>query len=325
MNNESEKKSKRKNSKSFNMKVPFKATPKEIYNNPNAIKGFDTAPLMGFLKPIKIDRKQFRNRFKTFLPKIFSVARMIREIKKTIRSLKKNPTNPKTIVDDEFIKNFKEFAGKYNVILGFTKLKRELIFKNEAVFFEDVIVLSMEMNKEIMDKAPSLKTQHMIIDTYNKLGIVANKVAKFLRKNGYVAQACHPLGGAISYPPLAQLAGMGLNGRHGLAITPEFGPRHRLTAVLTNIENLPYSDNNDHKWIEDYCKTCGRCIRKCPVGAIYDKAIINEDESKTHINFDLCFSEFLNNYGCSVCVKECMFNRVGYFKLKSNFNNKNPS
>lgn len=298
------------------MKVPFKATPKKMYNDPDAIRGFETAPLMGFLKPRKIDREQFRDRFKTFLPKLLTVTRIFREIKKTTKSLKKNPTNPKTLVDDKFIKNLKEYAGKFNVILGFTKLKRELIFKNEAVFFEDVIVLSMEMSKEIMNKAPSLKTQHMIIETYNQLSIVANKVAKFLRKNGYSAQACHPLGGAVSYPPLAQLAGMGINGRHGLAIVPQFGPRHRLTAVLTNIENLPIPDNNDHMWIEDYCKTCGRCIRKCPVGAIFEKAIINEDGSKTHINDDICFHEFMINYGCSVCVKECMFNRESYKKLK---------
>ena len=31
------------------------------------------------------------------------------------------------------------------------------------------------------------------------------------------------------------------------------GPRVRLAAVLTNIENLPFCTHNDHAWVADFC------------------------------------------------------------------------
>jgi len=43
-------------------------------------------------------------------------------------------------------------------------------------------------------------------------------------------------------------------------ITPKFGPRVRLAAVYTSIQNLPDSKENNHSWIEEYCKICGQDI-----------------------------------------------------------------
>lgn len=38
---------------------------------------------------------------------------------------------------------------------------------------------------------------------------------------------------------------------------------------------------------------------------------------------DKCFLFFMRDYGYSVCIKECMFNRVGYTRLKVQYDNKN--
>ena len=76
------------------------------------------------------------------------------------------------------------------------------------------------------------------------------------------------LGGITDYTHLAELAGFGAIGYHGLLITPEFGPRVRLAAVFTSIEDLPSTATDEHAWIEDFCRECVKCVRQCPPQAI---------------------------------------------------------
>ena len=159
----------------------------------------------------------------------------------------------------------------------------------------------------------------MIMETYDSLGKAANKVTDFLRKHGYSAMAGHALGGMAQYPPLAQKAGLGWIGKHGLLITPEFGPRLRLAAVYTSIENLPFSESNEHEWIADYCECCGVCARRCPPKAIYETPIVHSPERVTHIDREACFPYFIEHYGCSICIKVCPFNRRDYSDIKDRF------
>jgi epoxyqueuosine reductase QueG len=294
-----------------------------LNNNPDAIKACEDAPKMGFqqkfdegISPAEI----FRSRRQMLTIK--GIISIMRELRQTKKSLKNNSSHPKDVADEDFFKELEEYAESLEVKIGFTKLHQKHIFKDNAVLFDNVIILSMEMDKEKINQAPSVETGKMIMNTYNELGIRTNKLAEFIREKGFAAQASHPLGGAVSYPPLAFLAGMGWHGRHGLIITPEFGPRHRLSAILTNITNLPITGNNEYEWIAEYCTTCGRCIETCPGQAIYETPITHPDGRITHIDIEKCFPIFGKDHGCTVCVKECMFNRVGYIKLKELHNKK---
>ncbi|NHJ49712.1 MAG: [Fe-S]-binding protein [Asgard group archaeon] len=294
-----------------------------LLNNPNAIKAKENAPEMGFdtkFKEITNPSELFESRRKMMSIKlIFSI---MKEMKKTKNSLKKNTEDQEASADENFFSELEEYANSINVKIGYAKIPQELIFKDHAILYTNAIVLSMEMDKDKIDIAPHEETGKMVIRTYDELGIRSNKIADFLRKNGFAVQACHPLGGSISYTPLGLKANMGWIGRHGLLITPDYGPRHRLTAVLTNITNLPVTDKNPHEWIADYCSTCGRCIETCPGKAIYETPILQVNRRKTHIDVEKCFPIFGRDYGCSVCVKECMFNKVGYSKLKKNYDKK---
>lgn len=289
---------------------------KHLEKYPNRIKAKETAQVMGFERKLKIKntRKLFVSRLKMFGLK--TAISLLRETKKATKTLKKNPQGLINIEKEDFFKELEEYAESIDVKIGYAKLTQELIFKNHAVLFDNAIVLIMEMDKKKIDNAPSLKTGQMVIKTYDELGIRTNKIAEFIRNEGFAAEAAHPLGGPIGFVPLALLAGMGWVGRHGLLITPEYGPRHRLAAVLTNINNLPIKDENPHQWVGEYCSTCGRCIRTCPGKAILETPISSENGRKTHIIFDKCFQVFAEEYGCSVCIKECMFNKFGYEKIK---------
>jgi len=115
---------------------------------------------------------------------------------------------------------------------------------------------------------------------------------------------------------LAKKAGLGWRGISGLLITPHYGPRVRLAAVFTNIENLPYSTNNEHQWIENYCESCRLCIRDCPPKAIMEHSIERPGGLLTAVVDDKCFPYFANFHGCSICIKICPFNNTDYNKLK---------
>ena len=56
-------------------------------------------------------------------------------------------------------------------------------------------------------------------------------------------------------------------------------------------------------------KQCRRCIKECPLGAIYENAIEQEAGRFTHIDNEKCFPHFGNNYGCTVCIKVCPVGR----------------
>lgn len=244
----------------------------------------------------------------------------MKNINLSVDSLTDNPKGPAMSATPKFLEELKEFIFSTDVdILEFVKLPPDLIFQGAGIIYDNAIILAMEMSEEDINKAPSQDTMDMVMDTYNALGIAANKIAEFLRDHGFAAQADHPLGGLVLFPPLAHRAGIGWVGRHGLLITPEFGPRVRLAAVYTSIQDLPFVNSNNHGWIEDYCSGCGLCIEQCPAKAILDNVIVHETGQVSRVIQDLCFRYFVQYYGCSVCIKACPFSESGdtYERLKA--------
>ena len=249
--------------------------------------------------------------FKT-LPKTISVSKN-REY--TVKSLKSNPNNPKTMAEADFIQKFEKYARSIGIGgIGYTKVIPELIFKDRTVLFENTIVFTIEMDKKFIDMAPSPQTNEIGIITYDELGKKTNMLAEFLRENGFGAHASHPAGGIVLYPHLAQYAGLGYKGRHGMLITPEFGPRQRISAIFTSIQNLPINRGNKHSWIPDFCLKCGNCIKKCPGDAIREEKSPENGEIKTKIIYDLCQS-------CTICMMECSFNKREYMHIKDKLKN----
>ena len=256
---------------------------------------------------------------------IFPVRRLlsiIKNIHQSVDSIANNPNQPVTKASTEFLEKLREYTlslgvGQFESV----KLPHDLIFQEFGVLCARA---RMEMSKDLIDKAPSQATMNMVFGTYDDLGIAANKIAEFLREQGYATQADHPLGGLVLFPPLAQKAGIGWVGKHGLLINPEFGSRVRLAAIYTNIENLPFTELNNHGWIEEYCKMCGLCAKQRPPKAIWYEPITHETGRVTHISQQDCFEYFAQFYGCSVCIKVCPFSQTNsYDKLKTVIEEKN--
>lgn len=251
----------------------------------------------------------------TSLPQIL---KCLHEMKKSYKSITKNPKEYKTVIDESTLKELQEYIKGLNIDdIGYTTVVPDMIFKDRVILHKNAIVLIMEMKKEKIDTSPSAISQNEIMRTYYELGRVANKICDFLRSRGFSAQGGPALGGDVSYPPLAESAGLGAMGKHGLLIHPKFGPSLRIGAVYTSIENLPKKEDNEHLWLRSFCSSCKRCAKKCPVQAIYNEDIVNHDGSLTSIDYRLCATPFARQHGCTLCVKNCIFFKGDYDKLRS--------
>lgn len=282
----------------------IKDSPEKTWPNPDKITGGEEIPFS--LKNIKIIGKHLRS--------------CIKEGELAIKSLEDNNDNFINSITVQQLNAFKKYAKTLGINdVGFAKIPRQLIFKERAICYENAIVLIKEMDKDAISKAPSIATFKTVFETYDSLGILTNKLTDYLRKNNFYAQASHPLGGLVLYPPLAQKAGLGWLGKHGLLITPGFGSRQRISAIFTSITNLPYASNNEHQWIEEFCDKCNKCVRECPPKAIYDIPIIHSSKRETHIDRNKCLPYFNENYGCSICLKECVFSNIDYNTIKARF------
>jgi ferredoxin len=249
----------------------------------------------------------------------------ITNIRKSVLDLERNPTDGKRKISAETLKELRGFARSVGADeIGFSPVSREWVFQDTAIRYAQAIVLVMEMDRERMALAPSRNTAVMVHETYNRLGQVSNKIADWLRDRGYAAHAGHPLGGMALYPPMAQAAGLGWLGMSGLVITPRFGPRVRLAAVFTEIENLPIYEGDEHAWVLEFCASCRRCIRECPPGAFHEEPVQHDNGLVTVLDNDECFPYFVQYHGCSICIKVCPFNTRSYAQLKAGFEGLTP-
>jgi epoxyqueuosine reductase len=92
--------------------------------------------------------------------------------------------------------------------------------------------------------------------------IMKNKawtIVDYLHRRGYDAV----WSSNIPLKTAAVMCGLGAQGKNSLLISPDYGPRVKLIAVLTDAVL-----DIDSPFEEDLCKDCDRCIRVCPTQAI---------------------------------------------------------
>ena len=203
--------------------------------------------------------------------------------------------------------------------IKYVEVPRNAIFRDKGIPHRHAIVFTVEMEKEPVSTAPSFECQHEVMRGYKNMAVIANKLARFLRRHGFAAYPGTALGGVTDYVHLAELAGLGVIGYHGLLISPHEGARLRINTIYTNIANLPVETENPHLWVRDFCAMCKKCVRACPVDAIFDQPRPRGDGGMQCIDHDGCRTYFAANYGCGVCLAVCPFSQAGYEKVKARF------
>ncbi len=230
----------------------------------------------------------------------------------------------KSDVTPEFIADLEKMARALGAKdIGYVKVPRNAIFQGKGLPYDNAILFTVEMDKEPIATSPSFESQAEVMDGYKRMSVISRKLALHLRKHGYAAYPGMALGGITDYVYLAELAGLGAIGYHGLLISPGEGARLRINTIYTNITNLPTpqatGQENAHLWVRDFCVMCKKCVRKCPVGAIFDEPQPRGDGGMQTIEHAPCRDFFTRNYGCAICLAICPFSQVGYEKVQAGF------
>lgn len=236
------------------------------------------------------------------------------------QSLIPNPEQPEFIASTDFFEELERFAHLMGVVqVGYTQVIPSLVNGEEPPAYPNAIVLTYQMGEDIIEAPPGPEAQKLNDATYLKLGNITCALSDFIRAQGFATQVAHPYGGLLSFSPLGQKAGLGWIGQSGLLISPELGPRQKISAILTSIENLPIKKPEDHSWIPDYCDVCGKCIKACPEDAMVEKESCCGGKD----------IEFLEarcigcSQGCTYCIEECPFDKKGYQQVKDKFDKMN--
>jgi reductive dehalogenase len=178
-----------------------------------------------------------------------------------------------------------------------------------------VVVIVNEMDHQTIQTVPSALSGAATGQGYSRDIIAVLSITQYIRNLGYRAVAS--LNDTALSIPLAIQAGLGQYGRHGLLITPEFGPRVRIAKIFTNLPLIP--DDPIDFGVTETCNLCRRCSVGCPVKAIpFDEPNFDTHDGISHlkgvkkwtINAKQCFTFWVNQgTDCSICIRVCPYNK----------------
>jgi len=234
-------------------------------------------------------------------------------------SLLDNPDKPEFMASPHFIEGFERYAYLMGIkSIGYTRLAPELMIKDKFIQYPDVIVLTMEIDEKIIETAPGAEAKRLNDLFYKKFGDITCRLSDYLRQNGFATETAHPLEEIVNYSLLGQKAGLGFIGKSNILITPELGPRQKISAIFVSIVNLPIKEakgDNEHSWIREYCDKCGKCAKACPEKALIQTEGCHGDKEIEFIQ-ELCIG---CSKGCTYCIEECPFDQKGYDIIKNRF------
>jgi len=111
-----------------------------------------------------------------------------------------------------------------------------------------------------------------------ELTCTSNKLVRLLEQSGFTAAGVTSvrvkdgkIRGSLSLKHCAREAGLGEIGENGLLLSPRFGIRLGLGAVLTDHEIPAVIPNKNPVTV---CTHCGMCIKACPTNALFNGGMI---------------------------------------------------
>lgn len=152
-------------------------------------------------------------------------------------------------------------------------------------------------------------------DAYARATIAARRLENFIKALGYPARRHSPMDGYdLIAVPFLVMAGLGQQGRHGIAITPETGSNFRAAFVTTN---LPMEiDKPIDFGVNEFCRTCKICAEICPSASIsFEKSnekMTTRGYRHWEINQTSCYNYWMQSMGgmgCRLCLIACPYSR----------------
>ncbi len=176
------------------------------------------------------------------------------------------------------------------------------------------IAFTVEMSKEMMDKAPEAETVLESSQQYLNGANIAAQLTLLIRNLGYSAKPHFDGNYEVICPLVARDAGLGEFGRMGLLMTPQLGPRVRIGVVTTDVPLIIDSYKVDYS-VFDFCTKCMKCADNCPSRAISFEKMGEEDGVvRWTINHEACFTFWtIVGTDCGKCVQVCPYSHPRNF------------
>ncbi len=96
----------------------------------------------------------------------------------------------------EFIADLEKLARAAGAKdLAYVKVPNNAIFKDKGIPHPYAIVFTVEMDKAPMATSPSFESFHEVAKGYKDLAVIGNKLASYMRKEGFAAYPGTALGG----------------------------------------------------------------------------------------------------------------------------------
>ncbi|MCP4310344.1 MAG: 4Fe-4S dicluster domain-containing protein [Bacteroidetes bacterium] len=222
--------------------------------------------------------------------------------------------NPKKTT--RFISEWMKQTGAHSV--GFTPLRDYHLYSHKGrgsdagepilKLHENAIAITVEMDYDMMQAAPLGSSVMESSEQYLRSGVLALKLAAFIRELGYEATAHIDGNYELICPLVAVDAGLGVIGRMGLLMTPDLGPRVRISVVSTNMPVIQSPCKPDRTTLH-FCALCKKCVDNCPAAAIPDgPQKKTEGASRWQINSEKCYHFWtISGTDCGRCMTVCPF------------------
>jgi len=168
------------------------------------------------------------------------------------------------------------------LVVGYTKIRQE----------EPVMVIGFPFSDKWILNQPFYITKRFGDEVWRSWKLL-NNITEVLRKEGYSTGIKTPLSIFGDFRPLAISAGLGIWGKNGLVVHPQYGSRLLFASVFTNAPLKSSVTQSDLVQSNPICDSCSQCIKACPA-----KAFEGNRFHKAR-----CFPKAIR--GCSQCVQVC--------------------
>ncbi len=190
--------------------------------------------------------------------------------------------------------------------------------------FTRAVVVAFQVSPTIFEQIESEPTL-LYIHQYAAVNLVLDHINLMLQSKvlnlGYKALALPASQtvdrinwlGHISTKAVAKAAGLGWQGKSLLLINPQYGPRVRLSCLLTNAPLVPDQP------IPNRCGNCTKCRDACPANAIHGASWDDRPNTREEaVDLERCvnrLSHIAEKQGrealiCGVCIKVCPWGKV---------------
>lgn len=238
-----------------------------------------------------------------------------------------------------------EGADLFGVASAETLLAAPEGFRPEDILHgsKAVIIVGKRLSDATVDTAPSRMFDVMYSATNSFLDLLVLKIADALVGQGYRAIAMGPhswnkglLRGDISYKHAAVAAGLGRFGLQSLVLTPQYGPRQRWSAIITDAPLEPGAPLEEALCEPRKCDYA--CVRSCPAGVFSEQNAEGDIQERLrsklwyywNINKQECVAyrapkreelglTTLEGHACALCKKVCPVGTHRYVSSPSHY------